>query len=311
MKHGKLLIAMDGSPNSKDAVKYVTQICAPNSFKVTLLHVMPTAPVTFWDMSKDEFFKKKMKEKYDQWRDNAKEIAQIFLGEAKNDFVRAKFREHNVDIMLRERRIGIARDILTEVAHGYDALVMGRRGLSKVGTSFLGSTSERIVEKIEDVPVWVVGKVTHAKSMLLAVDGSDNSDRAIDYFGTLFAAAEFRATLFHVIRSFGLGFLEGSTLREEAVDGFVEEAKSNIPRMFQRYRKCLKEYGIESARISTVYLMQSHSRAGSILEEAAAGGYGTIVMGRRGLSELHEFSMGRVTKKVLNGAGEFTVWLVP
>ena len=48
-----------------------------------------------------------------------------------------------------------------------------------------------------------------------------------------------------------------------------------------------------------------------ILQEAKEGGYGTIVMGRRGLSKVHEFLLGRVTTKVLQRAEKFAVWIVP
>jgi nucleotide-binding universal stress UspA family protein len=48
-----------------------------------------------------------------------------------------------------------------------------------------------------------------------------------------------------------------------------------------------------------------------ILQEADEGRYGTIVMGRRGLSKVRQFLLGRVTNKVLQRAEKFTVWLVP
>ncbi|MEE8620893.1 MAG: universal stress protein [Syntrophobacteria bacterium] len=48
-----------------------------------------------------------------------------------------------------------------------------------------------------------------------------------------------------------------------------------------------------------------------MLTEAQEGEYGTIVMGRRGLSKVREFLMGRVTNKVLHRAEGFAVWIVP
>jgi len=40
------------------------------------------------------------------------------------------------------------------------------------------------------------------------------------------------------------------------------------------------------------------SRAAAIVQEAKQNGYGTIVVGRRGITEVAEFSMGRVTNKL-------------
>ena len=52
------------------------------------------------------------------------------------------------------------------------------------------------------------------------------------------------------------------------------------------------------------------SRAGAIIEQAKLGGYGTIVLGRRGLSKIPEFFIGRVSNKVIQMAKERAVWIV-
>jgi nucleotide-binding universal stress UspA family protein len=46
------------------------------------------------------------------------------------------------------------------------------------------------------------------------------------------------------------------------------------------------------------------------VEEARNSSCGTIVMGRRGLSRVEEFFMGRVSKKVLQLAKWNAVWVV-
>ena len=67
----------------------------------------------------------------------------------------------------------------------------------------------------------------------------------------------------------------------------------------------------KASRISSKYTLESRSRSGDILQEAKEGDFGTIVMGRRGLSSVHEFPLGRVTTKVLNRADHFALWIVP
>ena len=52
------------------------------------------------------------------------------------------------------------------------------------------------------------------------------------------------------------------------------------------------------------------SRAGAIVDEARHGGYGTVVIGRRGISKVEEFFMGRVSSKVINLAKDLSVWVV-
>jgi nucleotide-binding universal stress UspA family protein len=72
----------------------------------------------------------------------------------------------------------------------------------------------------------------------------------------------------------------------------------------------LQAKGMVSARIKTKIVPGVYSRAAAILGEARDGDYGTIVVGRRGLSRVEEFIMGRVSNKVLQLARELAVWVV-
>ena len=49
---------------------------------------------------------------------------------------------------------------------------------------------------------------------------------------------------------------------------------------------------------------------GPIVDAAHSGEWNTIVLGRRGLSEISEFFMGRVSNKVVHAAPKDTVWIV-
>jgi nucleotide-binding universal stress UspA family protein len=303
-----ILIAVDGSKNSLNATSYVAQTCHPANLRVTLMHVMPTAPETFWDLEKADYFKSATAT-YPNWKEERREMAQTFLAKAKRSLVKAGVAESEVEIILQEREVGIARDILVQSAHGYDAVVVGRRGLSEFQESYLGSVSQKIVEGIHDVPVWVVGGYIGAKRILLAVDASENSRRAVNYVGSIVAETKAEFTLFHVVRRFS--FLDDHTLQDHEIEGFWEEVKKDIPRMFRFYKTNLESAGVDGARISTRANLDSASRAMDILQEAVEGDYGTIVLGRRGLSKVQEFLLGRVTNKVLQRAEKFAVWIVP
>ncbi len=50
--------------------------------------------------------------------------------------------------------------------------------------------------------------------------------KAVHYVGSLAVDTEAEFTLYHVIRSFGLGFPEDLCLRDEDIGAFVEEAES-------------------------------------------------------------------------------------
>ena len=72
----------------------------------------------------------------------------------------------------------------------------------------------------------------------------------------------------------------------------------------------LERAGLKRDRISTEIRSGAPSRAEAIVEEARSSGYGTIVVGRRGLSRVEEFFMGRVSKKILQLAKWTAVWVV-
>lgn len=308
----KILIAVDLSTHSLNAVRYVALNFSSTDLRVNLLYVMDTAPETFGDLEQAEFFKRKMRAKHTVWEKAEKKAAQDFLDEARSLLLRANFREDDVRVIIQERQVGIARDIIAESSRGYDAVVVGRRGLSKLEDIFLGSVSYKIVQGVENTPVWVVGGDIRSRKMLLAVDDSDNSRKAVDYASTFAVANGAEVKLFNVVREFRLDFLDISTPRGAEIEmRIVKELERDIQQMFAAYRKQLEWAGVEAVRISSKYTLQSGTRAGDILKEAKEGNYRTIVMGRRGLSKVHEFFLGRVTTKVLHRAAGFALWIVP
>ena len=86
---------------------------------------------------------------------------------------------------------------------------------------------------------------------------------------------------------------------EGPVEAFLEKAVGR-----------LEKAGLRPDQISTKTASGVASRAKAIVEEAKNGGYGTIVVGRRGLSRVEEFFMGRVSNKVMQLAQAMAVWVV-
>lgn len=75
-------------------------------------------------------------------------------------------------------------------------------------------------------------------------------------------------------------------------------------------REALAGYHVSSDRITTQILYGEESRAGAIVREARSGNCGAIALGRRGLSRIEEFFMGRVTSKVAYMAKGLALWIV-
>ena len=308
----KILVAVDGSPQSLDAVRYVALNFAKGDLKVNLMHVLSTEPEPFRDMEKGQLFSRKMRTRQSEWITKEKESAQAFLEETRQILRKANFREGNVGLILQERQVGIARDIIAESFKGYDAVVIGRQGASRFRDIFLGSVSYKIVQAVGHIPVWVVGGDIKSRKILIAVDGSKNSRKAVSYVGTFAAFNGAEVTLFNAVREFRLAMLDIATPSGEEIEGkILAELEKDVQRMFDSYRRRLEKAGVEAKGISSKYILQSRSRSADLLKEASEGEFGTIVMGRRGLSSVHEFPLGRVTTKVLNRADLCALWIVP
>jgi nucleotide-binding universal stress UspA family protein len=308
----KILVAVDGSSQSLNVVNYVVQSFPPGELEVSLIYVMPSAPESFWDLENTGFFKKMTEKKHEEYLRQSEEAARIFLDEARSLLSRAGVIDDKVRAIIRPLQLGIARDIIAESSRGYDALVIGRQGTSKFRDIFLGSVSQKIVHAVVNIPIWVIGRDIRSRKMLLAVDSSDNCLKAVEYAGAFAAANGAEVTLFNAVREFSLELLDISTPGAAKIEATVlEELERDIQHMFDVYRRRLEEAGVEARLISSKYTLRSRSRAEDIFEAAREGEYGTIVMGRRGLSRVHDFPLGRVTTKVLHRAAHFALWIVP
>jgi nucleotide-binding universal stress UspA family protein len=309
----KILIAVDGSSYSLQAIKYVATLCSGSPVEVSLLHVLPMASEELlWQISMDENFKSKIKEQFERFNDECQRAAQKFLDEAKEILVNSGYVPDFIMTLMRAWQSGIARDIIAEARKGYEAVVIGRRGIGRVESLMLGSVSAQVVQGVDWIPVWVIGGEILSRKMLLAVDASPNSRQAVIYAAPYAAQMEAEVTLLHVVRKFFPGWSPYLPSAGEDIEAELHETlKARIQGMFEEYKGFLQEASVAPEKISTVCKIGSYSSAAEILATAREGNYGTVIMGRRGISAVREFILGRVTTKVLNGAEGLAVWIVP
>jgi len=80
--------------------------------------------------------------------------------------------------------------------------------------------------------------------------------------------------------------------------------------VFEDATNVLTEAGFKQNQITTKLISGVGSRAGTIVEEAKRKGCGTIAIGRRGVTTVEDFFMGRVSNKVINLARDMAVWVI-
>ncbi len=130
--------------------------------------------------------------------------------------------------------------------------------------------------------------------ILLPVDGSEHSRRAVQFAGCLGA-------------SLGKS-LSGLTFLHVIPRGYLNNhIAEKIQLFFEEGEKSLRELGVE---VDIEKLVVSGDPAQEIIRIANERKFSAIIMARRGLSEMKGILMGSVTNKVIHSASMQTVYIV-
>jgi nucleotide-binding universal stress UspA family protein len=292
----KILVPLDGSDRAFEAVRYISWLEPFRKKQVVLFSVSTQIPEAYWDIDKQPKYEQSVKNIH-AWQTTREMRLRKYMDEARRQLLDSGFPGEAIQVKIQERRKGIGRDILEEARKGgYSAVIIGRRGAGRVRGLVLGGVTTKLLERLDFIPIFVVGRCPATRKVLVALDGSDSSVRAVDYVCETLEGCDCDVTLTHVVRS-------------EQVD-FVENAVKRISPVFEKAKSHLANWGLNPRRIKTKLITGALSRAGSIVREADEGGYCTIVVGRRGLSEPGIYFMGRVSNKVVHLAKKQVVWVV-
>ncbi|MBW1888713.1 MAG: universal stress protein, partial [Deltaproteobacteria bacterium] len=291
----KILLALDGSDNAFETVKYVSRITPFKKMRIVLFNVFNKIPDSYWDMERQPNVGRRVRE-VQIWEMQNEKIMKEYMEKARQKLLASGFPHNNVQVKIHKRKSGIARDIIMEAKRDYSAVAVSRKGISKLRGLVLGSVTNKLLVNLDFVPLFVVGKTTRPERFLLCIDGSGGAKRAVDYVGSILNGSDYEVNLTHVIR--------------EEEKQYIGEAEINIGAVFDYAKTRLIDSGINPNQINTQIITEVKSRAGAIVKEAKQGGYGTIVVGRRGISNVPDFFMGRVSNKVVHLSSGNTVWVV-
>lgn len=313
----KMLLPVDGSEQALEAVRYVSRILPPDRTEIELFHVMTKIPESFWDLEKEPAFQHKIAN-IRAWEIQQEKIVNDFMENAGRLLLDAGFARDSFKINIQERKEGIARDIVAQSRNDYAAVVLGRTGLSELKDLVVGSIANKIMERVTHIPVWIVGGSPQSGKLLISMDTSDWAMKAVDYVATMLDGSDIQVLLFHAVRGFDI-FQRGqgkSFVPEHNKDWLeraeleLTEASKAIEPAFAEAEKRLIAAGLAADKVSHKVVTGVGSRAGAIVSEAQEGGFDTIVVGRRGLSKVQEFFMGRVSNKVIQMSRKKAVWVV-
>ncbi|ACV67831.1 universal stress protein [Desulfohalobium retbaense] len=149
----KLLVAVDPSDYALKIARYVAAVARPD-VAVTLFSVLPSVSSKMERELYHPLFAEKMG---------------VLKGlDAQQEQILTKTMEEctkilqqsgiqNVESVTEKKRQGVARDIMAKAeSENYDTVVVGKRGLSAASAFVLGSVSQKVVNNLKNVTVWVI-----------------------------------------------------------------------------------------------------------------------------------------------------------
>ena len=147
------------------------------------------------------------------------------------------------------------------------------------------------------------------KKILIAVNDSETSLKAVRYVGEMGGAGtDIEVCLLYVApEPPPYYYLEGHSL-----DDYVKEKEIIAAGVFSKASEVLAEYGVGQEQISsrTYVTSQAETISRAIITVRQEGAFGTVVVGKRGVSKAEEFLFGSISNALAQNSDGFAVWIV-
>lgn len=303
-----VLVALDGSDRSHEVIKYMTSahLFKQNQTHICLFCVHDSLSGHIEDLGNDTQLQKSFPQ-FQKSINSARHLelqskrdSENFLEKCREELIASGINEANITLKLQPKNIGIARDIIAESKNGYGAVMIGRKGKGVMKSVNLGSIAMKLLSGIKEVPLALIGRdIPDSGKLLIAMDRSANSMKALQFAASTFAGDNHDIELIHVIR-------EALSTPPEVSEKFIGVV---VPWMTEAKTQLI-EKGFDDEQVSIKIATRQKSRARAIINEAENGSIGTIITGRRGLSKVEEFFMGRVSNKIVQMGRFNAVWIV-
>lgn len=155
--------------------------------------------------------------------------------------------------------------------------------------------------------------------ILIALDDSEGAMAAVDYVARTFGRTpDVHITLLHILPGLPAGYWDdGHILEEEERENrqrliqiWKDKQEKNWRQVIKEAQKRLEAGGVKSKEIKAEFIPMEYNVADDILNFAENGRYGTIVVGRRGLSAAKKILLGSVSTKIVHYAKNCAVTIV-
>jgi nucleotide-binding universal stress UspA family protein len=271
-----ILVPVDGSASSIAAEEMAATIAKKTASKVTVLHVIQEFRMRY-----------NIPEMHGELEGAVEQQADKIVNSAL-----ALFSDEGV-VAESQQMTGEdpAETILEFSEKNYGLIIMGVHGENEKDPYTLGSVTKKVITHAK-LPVLVTKKSPHLSSMLVCIDGSEQSIAALEFAVRLADKLGSKVMLLNVQNQ------KLQTTAPKVVEEVAEKIFSNALAAVQKGKVEVKrklEVGVPSDRI---------------VEVAERGNYDLIVLGKRGLERVKRFLLGSVSDDVIQKA-KTSVLLVP
>lgn len=304
----KILVAIDGSVYSSNSLDYIIRLFKNDTgVSIHLLAIVSSA-------GNDQNWMYEVDPLRGQFpaTDKKTRIAFKYLKDAKERLLRNGFSEERISFQTQSNKANIAATIHHAAVQGqYDALLVGRRGMGKVGEMFFGSVSSSLLDTCHEIPLWIIDGEVSSIRFLLAVHALPASLMAADHLAFILKAdTESKIYLYHSNQLFGGDKV--ATAKDFYPQWGEEWCKKHLDienNLFHAHTEILTEGGIAENRIIQLPVQQGLDASHDLLQQVKNHRCGTIVLGRRGRKE-NKGLFGGVSARIMQNAQNLAVWLV-
>ena len=146
------------------------------------------------------------------------------------------------------------------------------------------------------------------EKLLIAVDETETSMHALRYVAQVTAGMEeMSICLLHIYPEPPPDYyMKGGTL-----SAYKEKQNAKAERVFKQGMTILTDAGINKERISTDNrFTENKTISEELLAVRSEGDFGTVVVGKRGVSRTEEFLFGSISNALAQHSVNFTTWIV-
>ena len=310
----KFLLTTDGSDSSLRSAAYLAGLYRDTAdLEVTVFHVSPAIPPIYTEEIHDPAIRKK----FEAWKSRKEEEARGYLQKTVRVLKEGGIPESQVKTRSSAQVVGVARDIIRKADAGrYDAVLIGKKGMGWLEEHFLGTISNKLLELAEGRPLWVVeGKDLNPKKVLIALDADEAALEVTRFAGRMLQGLKgVEILLFHFCGPYcEILDAQDSDDAREVREYFVTRERGKISQIFSQAKKILSDSGLGDPPVQTRFETDTsltEKKASKQILAAAQGKFGTLILGRKGITRAREFRLGSVCLRTVTEAENCAVWVV-